>query len=62
MPQLHTWQPLSMCPQNSVRGRLENSFHQDRNNYSNRNAMLFPVVVYLIYGNISEKEVVPTTL
>ena len=27
MPQLHTWQPLSMCRQNSVRGRPENSLH-----------------------------------
>ena len=30
MPQLHTWQPLSMCCENSVRGRLENSLHQER--------------------------------
>ena len=28
--QLHTWQPLSMCHQNSVRGWLENSLHQER--------------------------------
>ena len=26
----HTWQPLSMCHQNSVRGWLENSLHQER--------------------------------
>ena len=30
MTQPHTWQPLSMCRQNSVRGRQENSFHQER--------------------------------
>ena len=30
MPQSHTWQPLSMCCQNSVRGWLENSLHQER--------------------------------
>ena len=29
-PQSHTWQPLSMCHQNSVRGWLENSLHQER--------------------------------
>ena len=29
-PQLHTWQPLSMCHQNSVRGQQENSLHQER--------------------------------
>ena len=26
----NTWQPLSMCRQNSVRGRPENSLHQER--------------------------------
>ena len=30
MPQSHTWQPLSMCHQNSVRGRPENSLCQER--------------------------------
>ena len=30
MPQSHTWQPLSMCRQNSVRGRPENSLRQER--------------------------------
>ena len=30
MPQSHTWQPLSMCRQNSVRGQPENSLHQER--------------------------------
>ena len=30
MPQLHTWQPLSMCRQNSVRDRPENSLRQER--------------------------------
>ena len=30
MPQSHTWQPLSMCHQNSIRGRLVNSLHQER--------------------------------
>ena len=30
MPQSHIRQPLSMCRQNSVRGRLENSLHQER--------------------------------
>ena len=30
MPQSHTWQPLSMCRQNSVRGWPENSLHQER--------------------------------
>ena len=30
MPHTHTWQPLSMCHQNSVRGWLENSLHQER--------------------------------
>jgi len=30
MPQSHTWQPLSMCRQNSIRRRLENSLHQER--------------------------------
>ena len=30
MPQLHTWQPLSMCRQNSVRGQPENSLCQER--------------------------------
>ena len=30
MPQSHTWQPLSMCYQNSVRGWPENSLHQER--------------------------------
>ena len=30
MPHLHTWQPLTMCRQNSVRGRPENSLHQER--------------------------------
>ena len=30
MPQLHTWKPLSMCRQNSVRDRPENSLHQKR--------------------------------
>ena len=30
MPQLHTWQPLSMCCENSVMGRSENSLHQER--------------------------------
>ena len=29
MHQLHTWQPLSMCRQNFVRGRLEDSLHQE---------------------------------
>ena len=27
---LHTWQPLNMCCQNSVRGWPENSIHQER--------------------------------
>ena len=26
--QLHTWQPLSMCHQNSIRDRLENCLHR----------------------------------
>ena len=30
MPQSHTWQPLSMCHQNSVRVWPENSLHQER--------------------------------
>ena len=30
MPQLHTWQPLSMCHQNFVRDRPENSLHQEK--------------------------------
>ena len=30
MPQSHTWQPLSMCRQNSVWGWPENSLHQNR--------------------------------
>ena len=30
MPQSHTWQPLSMCRQNSVRGQPENSLRQER--------------------------------
>ena len=30
MPQSHTWQPLSMCRQNSIRGRPANSLHQER--------------------------------
>ena len=30
MPQLHTWQPLSMCRQNSIRVRPKNSLHQER--------------------------------
>ena len=30
MPQLHIWQPPSMCRQNSVRGRPENSLNQER--------------------------------
>ena len=30
MPQSHTWQPLSMCYQNSIRGRPENSLCQER--------------------------------
>ena len=30
MLQSHTWQPLIMCRQNSVRGWLENSLHQKR--------------------------------
>ena len=30
MPQLHTWQSLSMCCENSVRGRSKNSLHQER--------------------------------
>ena len=30
MPQLRTWQLLSMCHQNSVRDRPENSLHQER--------------------------------
>ena len=29
-PSCNTWQPLSMCRQNSVRGRPENSLHQER--------------------------------
>ena len=28
--QSHIWQPLSMCRQNSIRGRPENSLHQER--------------------------------
>ena len=28
--QSHIWQPLSMCRQNSVRGRPENSLHQEK--------------------------------
>ena len=30
MPQLHIWQALSMCDQNSVGGQLENFLHQER--------------------------------
>ena len=30
MPQSHTWQPLSMCRQNSVRGWPEHFLHQER--------------------------------
>ena len=30
MPQLHTWMPLSMCHQNSIRGRPEIYLHQER--------------------------------
>ena len=30
MPQSHALQPLSMCRQNFVRGRPENSLHQER--------------------------------
>ena len=30
MPQSHTWQPLSMCHQNSIRCRLESSLYQER--------------------------------
>ena len=30
MPQSHTWQPLNMCHQNSIRGRPENSLLQER--------------------------------
>ena len=30
MCQSHTWQPLSMCHQHSVKGRPENSLHQER--------------------------------
>ena len=30
MPQSHTWQPLRMRRQNSVRGQPENSLHQER--------------------------------
>ena len=30
MPQSHTWQPLSMCCQNSVRGWPASSLHQER--------------------------------
>ena len=30
MSQSHTWQPLSMCRQNSVRCRLESSLYQER--------------------------------
>ena len=30
MPQLHTWQPLSMCHQNSIRGLPKNSPYQER--------------------------------
>ena len=30
MPQSHTWQPLSICHQNSPRDKLENYLHQER--------------------------------
>ena len=32
MSQLHTWQPLSICHQNSIKGLPENSCHQERTN------------------------------
>ena len=40
LPQSHTWQLLSMCLQNSVRGWPENSLHQERTHAEWSNGVL----------------------
>ena len=49
MPQSHTQQLLSMCHQNSIRGRPENSLQQKRTHASVLNAKLAGIGLNVLY-------------